>query len=58
MVDVLGQPAAVFPLKNPGLVTIPLSFGVAFAVAWLWPEPEAEAAYDEVARRLHLGELV
>jgi cation/acetate symporter len=58
MVDVLGQPAAIVPLKNPGLITIPLSFAVAFAVAWLLPEPDAEAAYEEVERRIHLGERI
>ena len=55
-VDILGQPSAIVPLKNPGIVSIPLAFAVGALTAWLAPEPEAERRYDEVARRLHLGE--
>ncbi len=44
-----------FPLRNPGLVSIPLSFAVAIAVAMLWPEPAAEAGFAEVERRVHTG---
>jgi hypothetical protein len=51
------SPLPAAELKNPGLITTPLSVAVALAVAWCWPEPEAEAAYDEVALRIHLGEL-
>ena len=54
-VDILGNSAGVFPLRNPGLVSIPLAFAVAFAVALLWPEPEAEARFVEVERRVHVG---
>ena len=42
-----------FPLRNPGLVSIPLSFIVAIGVASLWPEPEAEARFAEVEHRVH-----
>ena len=55
-VDILGNDAAVFPLRNPGIVTIPLAFLVALVTAWVAPERESEWRYDEVARRLHLGE--
>ena len=47
------EPSAWFPLRNPGLVSIPLSFAVAIAVASLWPEPEAEARFAEVEHRVH-----
>jgi cation/acetate symporter len=54
-VDVLGNTSAFFPLKNPGIVTIPLSFIVAVVTTWLAPEPESERRYEEVAHRLHMG---
>jgi cation/acetate symporter len=53
--DILGNVSAWFPLRNPGLVSIPLSFATGIAVAWLWPEPEAEARFAEVERRVHTG---
>jgi cation/acetate symporter len=56
MVDLLGQPAAVVALKNPGLISIPLAFAVAVVATWMWPDAEAERGYDEVAARVHLGE--
>jgi cation/acetate symporter len=52
-IDVLKNSAAWFPLRNPGLVSIPLSFVVAILVASLWPEPEAEARFAEVEHRVH-----
>jgi cation/acetate symporter len=56
---VLGRPGALFPLRNPGLVTIPLAFLVGMAVSLLFPEREAGERFAELERRLHLGpELV
>jgi cation/acetate symporter len=55
-VDVLGREAAWFPLKNPALITMPLSFLAGIAVALLAPEPRAAGAYAAVERRMHLGE--
>ena len=52
-IDVLKNTTAWFPLRNPGLVSIPLSFVVGMAVALLWPEPEAEARFSEVEQRIH-----
>jgi cation/acetate symporter len=52
-VDVLGNGSAWFPLRNPGLVSIPLSFAVGMAAALLWPEPEADARFAEVEQRIH-----
>jgi cation/acetate symporter len=56
MVDLLKGPAALVPLQNPGIVSIPLSFAVAIVTTLLWPEPESERRYAEVAERVHLGE--
>src|SRR5688500_611258 len=52
-IDVLKNTTAWFPLRNPGLVSIPLSFAVGTAVALLWPEPEAAARFSEVEHRIH-----
>jgi cation/acetate symporter len=55
-VDVLGRETAWFPLKNPALITMPLSFLAGAAVALLVPEPRAAGAYAAVERQMHLGE--
>jgi cation/acetate symporter len=55
-IDILKQPTAWFPLRNPGLVTIPLSFVVGIAVSLLAPEPEAARRFREVEQRIHFGE--
>jgi len=55
-VQILGRPSAPFPLRNPGLVTIPLSFVVGIVVSLLAPEKAADEKYAEVERRVHLGE--
>jgi len=55
-VGVLGRLAAPFPLNNPGLITIPLSFFVGVVVSLVTPEREAEAKFHALEQRLHLGE--
>ena len=54
-VDVLGHTSAWFPLKNPALITIPLSFAVGIFVSLLAPEKAAFDAYDAKERRMILG---
>ena len=54
-IDILKHATAWFPLRNPGLVSIPLSFVVAIAVSLLWPEPEADARFAEVQRKVHFS---
>jgi cation/acetate symporter len=54
-VDILGNASALFPLRNPGIISIPLSFAVAIAVALVWPEPAAAAGYAEVEALVHVG---
>ena len=39
-IDILGNEHAWFPLRNPGIVSIPLSFAVAIVVSLLRPEAE------------------
>jgi cation/acetate symporter len=53
--DVFGHEAAWFPLKNPALVTIPLSFAVGVVTSLASPEPAAVRAWKRLERRLHFG---
>ena len=54
-VDILKHTSAWFPLKNPALVTMPLSFLSGIVVSLLTPEPMAESRYTEIERHMHLG---
>jgi cation/acetate symporter len=54
-VQMLGKTEAPFPLRNPGLVTIPLSFLVGIGVSLLAPERKADEAFPAMQQRLHLG---
>ncbi|MGQ0539170.1 MAG: solute symporter family protein [Gemmatimonadaceae bacterium] len=54
-VDILAQPSALFPLKNPALITIPLSFAVGIVVSFLTTDEAALAGYAQVERQMHLG---
>ena len=54
-IDILGNTDAWFPLRNPGVVTIPLAFIVAIGVSLLRPVPLEEERFRLAARRLHLG---
>ena len=53
-VDMLGG-EAIFPLRNPGIVTIPLAFLTAIALSLLRPVPDEQQKFTELERRLHLG---
>ncbi len=54
-IDILGHHSAVFPLRNPGIVSIPLGFLAAVVTSLLAPEPAARAAYDSDRQRLAFG---
>jgi cation/acetate symporter len=54
-IDILQNASALFPLKNPGLITIPLSFIVGIVVSLLGPEQLAEDKFAEVEHRIHMG---
>jgi folate-dependent phosphoribosylglycinamide formyltransferase PurN len=56
-VDLLHRSSAWFPLRNPGLVTIPLAFAVGIVVSLLAPEPEAAHGFSKLEKRIHLGEV-
>lgn len=55
MVDILEKEAAIFPLKNPALVSIPLSFLTAVVVSLLGKEQSAEDKFESEKLRSYLG---
>lgn len=54
-IDLLHHATAIFPLKNPALVTIPLSFATGIVVSLLRPDPVTEARHEAIETRLLLG---
>jgi cation/acetate symporter len=54
-IDILKHPSAWFPLRNPALVTIPLSFAVGVLVSLIARRPNEAAAFDRLQHRMHLG---
>jgi cation/acetate symporter len=54
-IAVLGNETALFPLRNPGLISIPLAFAAGIIVSLAAPEPEAAAGFEAMQRRAHLG---
>jgi cation/acetate symporter len=55
MIEVLGATQAVFPLKNPAIVTIPLGFAAGVLVSLARPEASASEAYAAKERRMIMG---
>ena len=53
--DLLHHPAAIFPLRNPAIVSMPLSFLFGIVASLLTREPEAEAMFDDEKLRTYLG---
>jgi cation/acetate symporter len=54
-IDILKHESAWFPLRNPGIVSIPLSFVVAIVVSLLSPVGFEQERFDRLERQLHLG---
>jgi cation/acetate symporter len=54
-VDLLKHDGAWFPLKNPALVTIPLSFVTGVVVSLLSADARVVAGFASIERRMHLG---
>ena len=54
-VDLLHKEAALFPLRNPAIVSMPLSFLVGILASLATREPEAERKFDEEKLRTYLG---
>ncbi len=57
-VAILKHATAPFPLKSPGLVSIPLAFAVGIIVSLLKPEPAAVTKFDEAEHRIQMGDLL
>jgi cation/acetate symporter len=55
-VDILKHEGAWFPLKNPALVTIPLSFAVGVLVSLATRDDVAVERFAAAERRMHVGE--
>jgi cation/acetate symporter len=54
-VDILRHESAWFPLRNPALVTMPLSFLVGILVSLFAKRPEEATGFDALQHRMHLG---
>ena len=54
-VDILKNATAPFPLKNPGVITVPLSFLIGIVVSLVKPEGESIRKFAEVEERVHFG---
>jgi cation/acetate symporter len=54
-VDIFHYPQAIFPLRNPAIVSMPCAFAVAIVVSLLSREPSAEAMFEDEKLRTYLG---
>jgi cation/acetate symporter len=54
-VEVLKNKEAIFPLRNPAIVSMTLAFFVAIVFSLLAPDKEAEAKFEDEQLRTFLG---
>ena len=54
-VDLMHRPEAIFPLRNPAIVSMPISFLFGALGSLLTREPDAEAKFDDEKLRTYLG---
>jgi len=54
-VDVFRYSSAVFPLRNPAIVSMPLAFVTAILCSLLFPDKEAERKFEDEKLRTYLG---
>ncbi len=54
-VDVLKNKEAIFPLKNPAVYSMPISFLIGIVVSLMAREPSAEASFEGEKLRTYLG---
>jgi cation/acetate symporter len=54
-IEVLGKDEALFPLRNPAIVSMTAAFLVGFAVSLLGREPQAAAKFEDEKLRTYLG---
>jgi cation/acetate symporter len=49
------QAKAIFPLENPGIISIPLGFVAAIIATLVSSDPSSEARFDELLVRSNTG---
>jgi cation/acetate symporter len=54
-IDVLHHTSALFPLRNPGVITLPLAFLTGAVASLIWPDSVSAERFAEVERRALLG---
>lgn len=54
-VDIMGNESAIFPLKNPALISMSAAFLAAYIVSKLTNEPSAEEKFEDEKLRTYLG---
>jgi cation/acetate symporter len=54
-VDIFGNATAIFPLRNPAIVSMTIAFVVGIGVSLANSEPSAEAMFDDEKLRTYLG---
>lgn len=54
-VDILKHPGAIFPLKNPAIVSMTASFLAAIVVSLLFPDRESEKMFEDGKVRTYLA---
>jgi cation/acetate symporter len=54
-IDVMHHASAPFPLRNPGIITLPLSFLTGAVVSLVWPDAVSAERFAEVERRALFG---
>jgi len=54
-VDMLHNPSAIFPLRNPAIASMPAAFVAGIIASLLSREPSAEAKFDDEKLRTYLG---
>jgi cation/acetate symporter len=54
-VDVFKNPAAIFPLRNPAIVSMSMAFIAGIAGSLMTRELTAEARFDDEKLRTYLG---
>jgi cation/acetate symporter len=54
-VDILKNPAAVFPLRNPAIISMPIAFLAGIVGSMTTAEARAESLFDDEKLRVYLG---
>ncbi len=55
MIDVMKYKEAIFPLKNPGIISLPAAFLAGYVISLMTPEKRAEEMFEDEKLRTYLG---